>query len=75
MRPSVVDRVSFAQVGEGVLFERVFLSCERLDGKHCWSSCDERTKEGFRTEAAAVIEAIWPLLPAAVANRLHEVLD
>jgi hypothetical protein len=44
------------------LFEFVFSSCGRLDGKHQWSTCDEHTKEGFRGEAATVIVAAWPLL-------------
>lgn len=44
------------------LFEFVFSSCGRLDGKHQWVSCDEETKEGFRGEAKAVIVAAWPLL-------------
>ena len=39
------------------LFEFVFSSCGRLD----WATCDEATKEGFRGEARAVIEAAWPL--------------
>jgi hypothetical protein len=44
------------------LFEFVFSSCGRLDGKHQWTTCDEHTKEGFRGEAATVIVAAWPLL-------------
>jgi hypothetical protein len=44
------------------LFEFVFSSCGRLDGKLQWTTCDESTKEGFRGEAAAVIVAAWPFL-------------
>ena len=44
------------------LFEFVFSSCGRLDGKQQWATCEESTKEGFRGEAAAVIGAAWPLL-------------
>ena len=38
------------------LFDSVFSSCGRLD----WTSCDESTKRGFRREATAVINAVWP---------------
>ena len=38
------------------LFDSVFSSCGRLD----WTSCDESTKGGFRREATAVIDAVWP---------------
>jgi hypothetical protein len=44
------------------LYEFVFSGCERLDGKHRWEHCSEETKVGFRREAAAVLEAIWPIL-------------
>ena len=38
------------------LLDSVFSSCGRLD----WTSCDESTKGGFRREATAVINAVWP---------------
>jgi len=40
------------------LFDSVFSSCGRLD----WTSCEESTKTGFRREATAVINAVWPEL-------------
>ena len=43
------------------LYEFVFSGCDRLDGKHHWDNCSEETKEGFRREASAVLEAVWPL--------------
>ena len=43
------------------LYEFVFSGCDRLDGKHHWEHCTEETKEGFRREAAAVLEAVWPI--------------
>src|SRR5687767_7953992 len=56
LRYDVVERAAQA------LFHFVFSSCERLDGKHQWATCDEETKQGFRDEARAVILAAWPLL-------------
>ena len=44
------------------LFEYVFSSCDRLDGKYHWEDSDEHTKDGFRGEALAVIGAVWPKL-------------
>lgn len=44
------------------LFEFVFSRAERLDSKHRWTDCDEATKQGFRGEARAVIDAVWPFL-------------
>jgi len=44
------------------LYEFVFSGCDRLDGKRRWADCDEETKEGFRREAGAVLDAILPLL-------------
>jgi len=49
--------------GAEALFELVFSACERLDGRHHWADCTERTKAGFRREAAAVLAAAWPLTP------------
>ena len=44
------------------LYEFVFPGCDRLDGKHHWEHYSEETKEGFRREAIAVLEAVWPIL-------------
>lgn len=44
------------------LYEFVFSGCDRLDGKHHWEHCGEETKDGFRREASAVLEAVWPIL-------------
>jgi hypothetical protein len=44
------------------LYEFVFSGCDRLDGKRHWDDCSEETKAGFRREASAVLEAIWPIL-------------
>jgi hypothetical protein len=44
------------------LFEAVFARCARLDGKRSWANCDEEIKEGFRSEAIAVIKAVWPFM-------------
>jgi hypothetical protein len=52
----VVERAAEA------LFEFVFSGCDRLDGKHQWSDCDEDTKAGFRAEVIAVLAAAWPSL-------------
>ena len=38
------------------------LAVIELDGKHHWVDCDEDTKSGFRSEAKAVLEAVWPML-------------
>ena len=40
------------------LFEHVFAGSERLDMKHLWMNCDEATKEGFRGEARAALQAV-----------------
>jgi hypothetical protein len=44
------------------LFEHVFAGSERLDVKHLWMNCDEATKEGFRGEARAALQAVCLLL-------------
>ena len=44
------------------LYEFVFSGCDRLDGKHHWEHCTEETRDGFRREASAVLEAVWPIL-------------
>ena len=44
------------------LYEFVFSGCDRLDGKQHWEHCNEETKEGFRREASAVLEAVWPVI-------------
>jgi hypothetical protein len=60
-RPTVLDSDIIERAAQA-LFEFVFSSCGRLDGKQQWATCEESTKEGFRGEAAAVIMAAWPLL-------------
>jgi hypothetical protein len=63
----VIDRAAEA------LYEFVFSGCDRLDGKHHWEHCNEETKEGFRHEAAAVLEAVWPILmPREVKSRIRQ---
>jgi hypothetical protein len=57
----VLDR-DIVERGAKALFEYVFSSCDRFDGKHHWESCDEDTKDGFRGEVSAVIKAVWPAL-------------
>jgi hypothetical protein len=42
-----IDRAILDRAAEA-LFEFVFSSCDRLDGKHHWNDCDENTKDGFR---------------------------
>jgi hypothetical protein len=44
------------------LYEFVFSGCDRFDGKHRWADCDEETKDGFRREASAVLDAVLPFL-------------
>ena len=44
------------------LFEFVFSRTDRFDSKSKWENSDESTKQGFREEAIAVIEAVWPFL-------------
>jgi len=56
-----VDHTLLERAAEA-LYEFVFSGCDRLDGKHRWADCDEGTKEGFRREAGAVLDAIRPLL-------------
>ena len=58
---ALVDHSILERAAEA-LYEFVFSSCDRLDGKHRWADCDEETKEGFRREAGAVLDAIRPLL-------------
>jgi hypothetical protein len=60
-RPIVLDSDIIERAAQA-LFEFVFSSCGRLDGKQQWATCEESTKEGFRGEAAAVIVAAWPFL-------------
>jgi hypothetical protein len=54
--PAMIER------GAQALFEFVFACGRRLDGKQRWVNSDDQTKEGFRREAIAVIEAAWPFL-------------
>ena len=58
-RARKADRATVERAAQA-LFAFVFSACDRLDGKHDWSECDEETKEGFRAEAAVVIDAVWP---------------
>jgi hypothetical protein len=53
------------------LFEYVFARSERLDVKHLWINCDEATKEGFRREAIAALQAAWPLMVASHNQTVH----
>jgi hypothetical protein len=59
---STIPDNDVVEQGAQALFEFVFATCGRLDGKHQWASSDEQTKEGFRGEAKAVLVAAWPLL-------------
>ena len=61
LAPTRADRAIVERAAQA-LFAFVFSACDRLDGKHDWSECDEETKEGFRAEAAVVIDAVWPTL-------------
>jgi hypothetical protein len=54
--PDLLERAAEA------LYEFVFSGCDRLDGKRHWADCREETKAGFRREARAVLEAVWPML-------------
>jgi hypothetical protein len=56
-RPIALDSDIIERAAQA-LFEFVFSSCGRLE----WATCDEETKQGFRREAQAVIDAAWPLL-------------
>ena len=55
-------RSQYLERAAEALYEFVFSGCDRLDGKHRWADGDEETKEGFRREAGAVLDAIRPLL-------------
>lgn len=65
---SIVIDPAIVEGAARALFELVFACAQRLDGKDRWLKCDEQTKRGFRREAAAVIQAAWPLL-AQVSQR------
>jgi hypothetical protein len=54
-RPITLDNEIIERAAKA-LFDSLFSSCGRLD----WTSCDESTKRGFRCEATAVINAVWP---------------
>lgn len=56
-RPITLDNEIIERAAKA-LFDSVFSSCGRLD----WTGCDESTKTGFRREATAVINAVWPEL-------------
>ena len=60
-RSAPIDRNLIERAAEA-LYEFVFSGCDRLDGKRRWEDCSEETKAGFRREASAVLEAIWPVL-------------
>jgi hypothetical protein len=61
VRSAAIDEHIIDRAAEA-LFEFVFSGCDRLDGKHRWADCNEDTKTGFRSEAKAVLEAVWPML-------------
>jgi hypothetical protein len=52
----VVERAAQA------LFAFVFSRTDRCDTKQLWMNCDERTRDGFRGEATAVIMAVEAFL-------------
>jgi hypothetical protein len=60
-RSAAIDHNLIERAAEA-LYEFVFSGCNRLDGKRHWDDCSEETKVGFRREASAVLEAIWPIL-------------
>jgi hypothetical protein len=60
-RPAPIDHNLIERAAEA-LYEFVFSGCDRLDGKRRWEHCSEETKEGFRREASAVLEAVLPVL-------------
>ena len=60
-RSVLVDHNILERAAEA-LYEFVFSGCDRLDGKHRWADCDEETKDGFRREASAVLNAVLPFL-------------
>ena len=70
---AVVDHHILERAAEA-LYEFVFSGCGRLDGKRCWERCDEETKEGFRREAGAVLDAVLPLfLPEIRSSHINRV--
>jgi len=69
-----IDRETIEK-GAEALFGFVFSSCERLDGKHHWSDCNEETKAGFRAEAAAVLAAVWPGMARPEPTRRSHIAD
>ena len=56
IRILALDAAALDRAAEA-LFDFVFASCA---GRHRWTDCEEKTKDGFRREALAVIEAVWP---------------
>ena len=60
-RSAAIDHNLIERAAEA-LYEFVFSGCDRLDGKRRLEDCSDETKAGFRREAAAVLEAIWPIL-------------
>jgi hypothetical protein len=60
-RSAPIDHNLIERAAEA-LYEFVFSGCDRLDGKRRWEHCSEETKEGFRREASAVLEAVLPVL-------------
>ena len=52
------DDKAMIECAAQALFEYVFAGTERLDVKHLWMNCDEATKEGFRGEAKAALQAV-----------------
>jgi len=64
-RPVEIDS-NIIELAAEALFQFVFSGCDRLDGKHHWTDCDEDTKAGFRAEAAAVLKAVWPAFARSI---------
>ena len=61
IKPQPINR-EMVERGAQALFEHIFSSTERLDGKHLWVNCDDVTKEAFRAEAQSVLEAAVPFM-------------
>lgn len=60
-RSAPIDHNLIERAAEA-LYEFVFSGCDRLDGNRHWDDCGEETKAGFRREASAMLEAVWPIL-------------
>jgi hypothetical protein len=64
LQPQLTLDQSVVECAARALFKFVFARSERLDGNQLWTRCDEATREGFRGEATAVLQAVWPLIVA-----------